>query len=75
MTTVAIEQPQKNLTELLAEVEQGEHVVFTRDDIPVAELVPITRNKQRPGFGSLRGIIKTLDNFDDPLEDIVEYME
>jgi len=74
MTTVALEQAQKILSELIAEVALGEHVVITRDDVPVAELVPVSRTKARPVFGSAKGKIKTFENFDDPIDDFQDYM-
>ena len=75
MTTVAIEQAQKNLRELIAEVAQGVRVVITQDNVPVAELVQVVRAKDRPGFGCLRGMIHMSDDSDAPLEDFKEYME
>ncbi|NUM54274.1 MAG: type II toxin-antitoxin system Phd/YefM family antitoxin [Candidatus Hydrogenedentes bacterium] len=75
MTTITLEQAQKSLSELIDEVALGEHVVITRDDVPVAELVPISRPKPRPVFGSAKGLIKTFDNFEDPLDDFREYTD
>lgn len=75
MTTVSIEQLQKNITELIAEVSQGEHVLITKDNKPFAEVVPVAPSKAHPVFGSHRGQIHMAEDFDAPLEDFKEYME
>jgi prevent-host-death family protein len=75
MTTVAVEQAQKNLARLIDEVASGERVVITRDHVPVAELVPVERPRGKATFGSARGMIKMSDDFDAPIEDFREYTE
>lgn len=75
MTTVALEQAQKDLPALISEVAHGEHVVITRDNVPVAELVPVSRVKVRPIFGNAKGMVHMSEDFDAPLEDFREYME
>lgn len=72
MTTVALETAQKNLPRLIHDVMLGEHIVITKEEEPVAELVPVVR--PRPTFGSGKGVIKMSDDFDAPLEDFDEYM-
>ena len=56
MTIVAIEQAQKDLPRLIDDVAKGEHVVITRDDVPVAELVPVPGPGPRALFGSAKGL-------------------
>jgi antitoxin (DNA-binding transcriptional repressor) of toxin-antitoxin stability system len=73
MTTVTIEQAQRDLSRLIEDVALGEHVVITRDHIPVAELAPVTQPKPRPMFGSARGMVKMADDFDAPLDDFQDY--
>lgn len=75
MTTVALEQAQKDLPALISEVALGEHVVITRDNVPVAELVPVAPKNVRPIFGSAKGMIHMSEDFDAPIEDFREYME
>lgn len=73
MTTVAIEQAQQNLLKLIDDVAHGEQVVITKDNIPVAELVPVTPVSAAPQFGSAKGLLKMSDDFDAPLDDFRAY--
>lgn len=73
MTTVTIEQAHRDLSRLLEDVALGEHVVITRDNIPIAELAPVTQAKPKPLFGSAKGLVKMAEDFDSPLEDFQDY--
>jgi prevent-host-death family protein len=68
MTTVAIEQAQENLSKLIDDVAVGEHVVITRNQVPIAELVPVSRPHVKPVYGGAKGMITMFDDFDAPLE-------
>jgi antitoxin (DNA-binding transcriptional repressor) of toxin-antitoxin stability system len=67
MTTVALEQAQQTPPLLIDVVARGDHVLITRDQVPVAELAPVARPAPRPTFGSARGMIKLAEDFDAPL--------
>ena len=73
MTTVAIEQAKINFLQLIDDVALGEHIVITRDNVPVAELVPVPHLKPRPTFGSARGMVKMSEDFDAPIDDFRDY--
>ena len=75
MTTVAMEQAQETLPQLIDVVAHGEHVVITRNLIPVAELVPVVGVHPSPVFGSAKGMIEMSEDFDAPLDDFREYLE
>lgn len=75
MTTVGIEQAQKDLSRLIDDVALGEHVVITKNQVPVAELVPVTYPARKPTFGSAKGMVKISKDFDAPLEDFLDYTE
>ena len=75
MTTVAIELAQQNLSQLIADVSLGEHVVITRNNVPVAELIPVSQSNVKPTFGSAKGLIQMAPEFDAPIEDLREYSE
>jgi prevent-host-death family protein len=79
MTTVAIEQAQTNLVQLIESVARGEQVVITRNQVPVAELVPVFsasgKSKIKPGFGGAKGLISMSDDFDAPITDFKDYSE
>ena len=46
MREIAIYEAKTRLSELLAEVEQGEQVTITRRGLPVARLVPVATAKR-----------------------------
>ncbi len=61
------------LSDLIDFVTAGEEVVFTRNDLPVAKLVAVGREKTRPQFGSAKGLFTLAEDFNEPLEDFNEY--
>lgn len=61
------------LPELIESVINGEEVVFTQNDLPVAKLVAVKQEKARPQFGSAKDLFTLADDFDAPLEDFDEY--
>ena len=75
MTTVAIEQAQKDLGKLIDDVALGEHVVITKNQVPVAELVPVMHPTPTPTFGSAKGMVRMSEDFDAPIEDFLGYVK
>jgi len=75
MTTVAIEQAQRDLSRLIEDVVLGEHVVITRNQVPVAELIPVTRPILKPTFGSARGLVNMSEDFESPIDDFRDYRD
>jgi len=75
MTTVAVEQAQKELLRLIDDVALGEHVIITRNQVPVAELVPVTQDVPKPMFGSAKGMVRMSEDFEAPIDDFQGYME
>jgi len=73
MTKVAVDIAQKELPNLIEDVRLGGHVLITKDNEPVAELVPVRGEKPKPKFGSAKGQIWMSEDFDAPLDDLSEY--
>jgi len=77
MKHVSIKEAKNCLPALVREVENGEHVVITRNGEPVAEVIPHKRKKGGLNFEALerwkeeRGYTRLVgpipDDFDDPL--------
>lgn len=61
------------LSDLIETVIGGEEVIFTQNDLPVAKLVAVKREKPRPQFGSAKGLFTMAEDFNAPLEDFDEY--
>jgi antitoxin (DNA-binding transcriptional repressor) of toxin-antitoxin stability system len=78
-TTITVEEAQAKLKELIHQLAPGEEVIITENQQPVAKLVneqPKPTMAPRPGPGLCKGMITYMaPDFDDPLEDMKEYME
>jgi len=72
MTQLDISQAKSDFLTLLDLALQGEEIVITLDDQPVAKISPIKRPLKR---GSAKGKLWMSEDFDQPLEDFQEYME
>jgi len=71
MSSVSLQELQRDAAALLDRVEAGEHLVVLRGGRAVAELRPlttVTRNAPRP-FGLCAGQFSAPDDFDAPLPD------
>ena len=71
---IDIEKAKASLPDLLDAALHGEEVVLTRDDRPVAKLVPLAQERPRPQFGSARGLVTMTSDFEAPLPDFDEYV-
>lgn len=70
MITIAIENAAKDLSRLVDQAKSGEHIVITRDDEPVAQIVAITKTRKPRVPGALKGKLDLPDSFFfDPLPD------
>ena len=74
MQRVDVDDAKTRLPDLIEAAITGEEVVITKDDQPMAKLVPIFRVSPRPQFGSARGLISMSEDFDEPIEDFKDYM-
>lgn len=79
MITVALEDAQARLPELIAGARRGEEVVLTEKEQPVVKLVAIAaepdRSVRRPTFGSAKGMfIEREDCWEPDVEVWKEYM-
>ena len=74
MHQVNVEDAKSNLPDLIDAAVNGEEIVIAKDDQHIVKLVPVSRVKPHPQFGSAKGLISMSDDFDEPLEDFAEYM-
>lgn len=74
MTTVSIAEAQARLPELLDQLKPGDELVITRDDKPVARVVPAEPEPGRPVFGRGKGKLVMWVDDDEHLKDFAEYM-
>lgn len=74
MQEVDVNDAKTRLPDLIEAAINGEQIVITKDNLPMAKLVPISRHTHRPQFGSARGLITMSDDFDEPIDDFEVYM-
>ncbi|MBA3484628.1 MAG: type II toxin-antitoxin system Phd/YefM family antitoxin [Pirellulales bacterium] len=74
MTTIALDDAQSRLPDIIAAVAQGEEYIITLDGKPVAKMTAAGQERPRPVFGSARGKFEMAEDFDAPLDDFAEYM-
>lgn len=73
MQTVELEEAQARLPALIDGVVRGDEVLITKNDRPVAKLVPSGNGRGRPQFGSAKGKIILHPGWDEPCPDFEEY--
>jgi len=74
MSTVTIEEAQAKLPEIIDKLAPGEVVVITRDQEPVAQLIPPHLDATQPVFGNCKGKLIIVAEDDEHLADFKEYM-
>jgi prevent-host-death family protein len=67
MSTVTIHEAKTNLSRLIQKAEEGEEVVIARGSKPVARLVAVGEVKGRRQPGSLKGTLRVVPEFFEPL--------
>jgi len=73
---VTVEDVKRDPEGLLHRVLDGETLVVTADDLPVAEIRPVERVRRPRPFGLAAGTFVVPDDFDDPLpEDVLRDFE
>jgi prevent-host-death family protein len=73
MHEVSIEEAKASLPDLIDAAVGGEEVVIAKGGRRLVRLVPVSRTKSRPQFGSAEGLIAMSEDFEEPLEDFEEY--
>jgi antitoxin (DNA-binding transcriptional repressor) of toxin-antitoxin stability system len=75
MHQVSLEEAKTKLPDLIDAAVGGEEIIIAKDPQHLVKLVPVPTTKPRPQFGSAKGLITILDDFDEPLEDFKEYLK
>ncbi len=64
---VSTAEAKNRLPELIRFVESGEQVIITRHGRPVAQLAPPPPERRKVIFGGMKGRIRFLPGWDDPI--------
>ena len=86
MTTTTLQDAQAQLAELIHQLNPGDGITITENEIPVARLVRIPATAQQaprprppvtgiPKAGRWQGKLIVPPDFKEPLEELREYME
>jgi len=67
--TVDVEEAKERLPELVSLALEGNEVIISEGDKPVARLVPIPSAVRKRVLGLNRGVAWMSEDFDDPLPD------
>jgi prevent-host-death family protein len=67
--TVTVQELDKQIHALLAEVQRGAEIVISSSGKPLARLLPFDNDKKKLRFGVLKGKVKVAGDFDAPLPD------
>jgi len=74
MQQVKVDEATSQLPSLIDAAMRGEVVLITTDDERTVQLVPIQPSTGPRQRGSAKGLIEMADDFDEPLDDLREYM-
>jgi antitoxin (DNA-binding transcriptional repressor) of toxin-antitoxin stability system len=83
MHQVTVEEAKARFDELIEALLRGENVILIRDGEKLAEIAPVAKQngqtlpvvKNRPPPGLWKDKIWISDDFDEPLDELKEYME
>ena len=73
MQPVNLKDAETQLAKLIEAAAEGEDVIITRSDGTAFKIVPVASAGVTPKFGSARGLVKVLENFDEPVEAFEDY--
>jgi antitoxin (DNA-binding transcriptional repressor) of toxin-antitoxin stability system len=74
MERYSLREAQTQLSQLIAEAQQGKTVLIVDDSNQTVQLIPVTSHPGKRKAGSARGQITIAPDFDAPLADFNEYM-
>jgi prevent-host-death family protein len=72
--TIGAFEAKTHFSQLLQRAQEGTVFIVTLRGKPVAQLGPNEQKTSQPVFGSAKGKVTVRDDFDEPLEDLAEYM-
>ena len=74
MMQLTVDEAKNQLSELLKAASKGEQVIIQNHEGQDFQLISLPTTVKHPQYGSAKGIVKMLENFDDPIEEFEEYM-
>jgi prevent-host-death family protein len=71
---VNMHEAKSSLSRLVKRAERGEDILIARNGVPVARITRLKESKPKLPWGVLRGKMRMLDNFDDPMDEFKDYV-
>jgi prevent-host-death family protein len=65
---VSIAEAKNRLPQLIRAVEEGEHIIITRNGKPVAQIAPLPPGRRKVRLGSMRNRIRLHPGWDAPVD-------
>ena len=76
MTQATIHQAKTHLSKLIRKALDGEEVIIANRDKPLVRLEVVRQKKSKRKLGSGKSLVTYIaPDFDEPLEELAEYME
>jgi prevent-host-death family protein len=76
MKTVTIHEAKTHLSRLIREALTGEEIIIAKGKEPLVKITPLEKPYNRRKFGCAEGIVDYIaEDFNEPLEDLKDYMK
>ena len=72
---INIHEAKTRLSQLLQQVEEGDEIIISRANKPIARLVAYQENAQQRRLGEAKGMVEILPDFDQLPEDFMAYFQ
>lgn len=72
MSQVEVQELAQQLPKVITAIANGEEVILTNAEVPVAKLIKLEPEMLGRVPGSARGLFTMTDDFDEPLDDLFE---
>lgn len=75
MPIVTLQEAQAGLPDLIEQLQAGEHLIITREGVPIARLLAESRPpRKRRTAGSAKGLLTIVTEDEEHLADFKDYM-
>jgi prevent-host-death family protein len=73
--TINIHEAKTRLSQLIQQVEEGEEIIISRANKPIARLVAYREKAKQRRLGEAKGMVEILPDFEQMPEDFMEHFE
>lgn len=73
--TINIHEAKTRLSQLLQQVEEGDEIIISRANKPIAKLVAYREKAQQRRLGEAKGMVEIMPDFEQLPEDFLEHFQ